>query len=158
MLHDSHLAPQQRTLKALIKLRVKLFMSGKVLRKPHCVHPKWLFIWVKLFWRDYKSLYVFMCLPMKMPWQIWRWVLVNLAQVIQTDRTLAAVAVTQIFLSEHHDKRTCFWVSVSFLFKGSQPERFHLKLSNTNIWLEKYVSKGRECGLTAILKNRFYKD
>lgn len=32
-----------------------------------------------------------------------------------------------------------------FLFKGSQTERFHLKLSDTNIWLAKYVSKGGEC-------------
>lgn len=51
---------------------------------------------------------------MRTPWQIWGWVLVKLGQIIQTDRTLAAVAVTQIFLSVHCDKRTCFWVSVSF--------------------------------------------
>lgn len=40
--------------------------------------------------------------------------LVKSGQVIETDRTLAAVAVTQIFLSVHCDKRTSFWLTVSF--------------------------------------------
>lgn len=60
----------------------------------------------------------------KMPWRIWGRGLVNLEQVIQTDRMLGAEAVTQIFLSLHRDERTRFWVSVSSvqgLHNGENP-------------------------------------
>lgn len=71
-----------------------------------------------------------------------------MGQVIQTDRTLAAVAVTQIFLSAYRDKKDMLLGKCLSLFKGSQIER--LSNANATVGLSKYLREGAGGGGTVL--------
>lgn len=129
MIHECCLAPQRYTLKALIKLRVKCRWKYQLENCAACESNDSL-VRSNSDNDILKAFMFLLCFAVSTPWQIWGWVLVNLGQVIQADRTLAAVAVTQIFLTVRHDKRTCFWGKCLFLFKGSQIQRICVKHSN----------------------------
>lgn len=131
MIHECCLAPQRYTLKALIKLRVKCRWKYQWENRAACESSDSL-VRSNSDNDILKAFMFLLCFAVSTPWQIWGWVLVNLGQVIQADRTLAAVAVTQIFLTVHCDKRTCFWGKCLFLFKGSKIQRICVRLSKKN--------------------------